>query len=70
MKDTFICRITQASHEICDYIIMTLKNKFPNDYDFYKHFNPKTGDYEIRVKSNFEIVDHTLSVMRGEKEYK
>lgn len=69
-RQTFICRITQSSHEICMYITDGLNRRFGVDYNFKKKFNPNTGDYEIWADHNHEIAPYTLLVMRGEKEYK
>lgn len=58
---TRLFRITQASEESIPFTIIGLKSVFgPDECDFVKEFDPKTGDYYVVLVTTSDVAEALL----------
>jgi hypothetical protein len=62
---TRLFRITQASEDSIVFTIIGLKSVFgPDECDFVKEFDAKTGDYYVVLVTNSDVAEALLVQIR------
>jgi hypothetical protein len=70
VHENIVCAVPLANKGISIYILDSIRKKFGPDYTFYLRENKDTMECEVWVRTNFEVQQNVLDVIRGKSNWR
>lgn len=68
--ENIVCAVPLTNKGISLYILDSIRRKFSTDYVFYLRENKDSMECEVWCRTNFEVAQNVLDVIRGKSNWR